>query len=342
MNEKTEAAPLYESLQDLIGQAISDEIAAGAEQPDWCDSEIDRLADAVMAALPKRRTTLSPELLVALDEAAKNGATVAQVAGGGLVFINRGKQLEDGADLNCLACGGSGHADDARGAAAPAGADDAFAAFCDREGYPSDGRCDAALRKAFDAGRGAQPTADAAPVDADKMRAQGRAEALAILMGLSAEGGIDAYTGWSKPVGPEDEGDAYWDEPKLRELFAVDGTLADMMNKAEAEHYQYLGMQQEAQHAKNFASNMHNSGKVRDVLAKAGEYDLIADLCRAAEPSTAQGDALSQQVAPSAQQERAWFKQWLAGLDGNITVDQVEFGRRVWAERARRAAKGGA
>lgn len=53
MNDKTETAPLHDSLRDLIGQAISDEIAAGAEQPDWCDSrEIDRLADAVLAVLP--------------------------------------------------------------------------------------------------------------------------------------------------------------------------------------------------------------------------------------------------------------------------------------------------
>lgn len=55
-----------------------------------------------------------------------------------------------------------------------------------------------------------------------------------------------------------------------------------------------------------------------------------------------QGDALSPQSAPTTQQERAWYKDWLAGLDGNITLDQIEFGRRVWAERARRAAEGGA
>ncbi|MRW84572.1 hypothetical protein GJ698_10795 [Pseudoduganella sp. FT26W] len=50
MNDKTATAPPHDDLRDLIGQAISDEIAAGAEQPDWCDSrEIDRLADAVLA-----------------------------------------------------------------------------------------------------------------------------------------------------------------------------------------------------------------------------------------------------------------------------------------------------
>lgn len=170
MNDKTVTAPLHDNLRDLIGQAISDEIAAGAAQPDWCDSrEIDRLADAVLAVLPKRRTALSPELRSALEEAAKTGASLAEVPGGGLVFINRGEQPEDDLDLNCPACGGSGHADDARGAApASARADDAFAAFCDREGYPSDGPFDTALCKAFDAGRAAHPSADATPAwDAD-------------------------------------------------------------------------------------------------------------------------------------------------------------------------------
>ena len=46
-------------------------------------------------------------------------------------------------------------------------------------------------------------------------------------------------------------------------------------------------------------------------------------------------------TAPTAQQERAWFKDWLANLGGDVTVDQIEFGRRAWAERARRAAEGG-
>lgn len=44
--------------------------------------------------------------------------------------------------------------------------DAAFAQFCDRKGYPSDGAFDAALRRAFDAGRAAHPPADGALVDA--------------------------------------------------------------------------------------------------------------------------------------------------------------------------------
>jgi hypothetical protein len=49
----------------------------------------------------------------------------------------------------------------------------------------------------------------------------------------------------------------------------------------------------------------------------------------------------SERVAsPTVNTERAWYKEWLASLTDQITVDQVEFGRRVWAERARRAAAG--
>lgn len=125
----------------------------------------------------------------------------------------------------------------------------------------------------------------AKPVDADAMRAAGRAEAMEILMQLDPESGIDEYTGWGKSGAPEDEGSAYWKVDKLRELFSVDGSLADMMDKAEGEYWHYKGLQMEAEHAKNFAANMHNSGKVREVLAKAGEYDLMADLCRASQPS---------------------------------------------------------
>lgn len=122
----------------------------------------------------------------------------------------------------------------------------------------------------------------------DAGRQQGRAEALAIIMELDPEGGIDAYTGWSTPVGPEDEGSAYWDADKLRELFATDGALADMMDKAEGEYWRYQGLQDEAERAHNFAANMHSSGKVREVLAKAGEFDLMGQLCASAPQQHAQ------------------------------------------------------
>lgn len=147
-------------------------------------------------------------------------------------------------------------------------------------------------------------------------RKQGRAEALAILLQLDPECGIDEYTGWSTPVGPEDEGAAYWEEEKLRELFGADSALADMMDRAEAEYWKYLGMQNEAERAKNFAVNMHNSGRVREVLAKAGEFDLMGELCTAA-PVAAPVDVAAANVQPDAEAYsdmlREFFCQYAAG-----------------------------
>jgi hypothetical protein len=148
-------------------------------------------------------------------------------------------------------------------------------------------------------------------------RKQGRAEALAILMQLDPEGGIDKYTGWSTPVGPEDEGAAHWEEEKLRELFAADGALADMMDRAEAEYWKYLGMQDEAESAKNFAANMHNSGKVREVLSRAGEFDLMGHLCTTAP------------VQPFQQRVQPWM---MACFGTEISADTKERNHRFFEE----------
>jgi hypothetical protein len=56
---------------------------------------------------------IDPELKAALEKAAQTGETIIEHAGK-LVFINRGEQPEDTAHLDCPACGGSGHKDDAR------------------------------------------------------------------------------------------------------------------------------------------------------------------------------------------------------------------------------------
>jgi hypothetical protein len=139
------------------------------------------------------------------------------------------------------------------------------------------------------------PKQEAPTDECDTWRAAGRAEALSILMGLCPETGIDEYTGWSSSGSPEDEGCAHWNEEKLRELLHVDSALADMMSKAEAAYYDYRSQKDEAEHAKAFAANMHSSGRVREVLAKAGEYDLIGDLCRAA-PAAANGVMTDEQI----------------------------------------------
>lgn len=73
MNTENDSGRPAADLRDLIGQAISDEIAAGAEQPDWRDSrEIDRLADAVLVALRAEQIlppeAAEPELNIIIDD----------------------------------------------------------------------------------------------------------------------------------------------------------------------------------------------------------------------------------------------------------------------------------
>lgn len=59
----------HEDLRDAVGQAISDEIASGAEQPDWCDSrEVDRLANAAMLVLLMNASTHPPAESITLAE----------------------------------------------------------------------------------------------------------------------------------------------------------------------------------------------------------------------------------------------------------------------------------
>lgn len=93
--------------------------------------------------------------------------------------------------------------------------------------------------------------------------------------------------GWSSEnvMNERNGGDWVRYEDHAAEVARLQAALADMLDKAEAEYWHYKGLQMEAEHAKNFAANMHNSDKVREVLAKAGEYDLMADLFRASQPS---------------------------------------------------------
>lgn len=164
-------------------------------------------------------------------------------------------------------------------------------------------------------------------------RRLGRAEALAILMQLDAETGIDDYIGWTSSDTPEGEGSAYWKLGKLRELFSVDGDLADMMDQAESQYWHYKGLQGEAERAHNFAVNMHSSGRVREVLAKAGEYDLMADLCRAAQaaPVAAMPEGWREFAEAIANNydciDRETDEEMCCGCSGLIDYDGVEHHR---------------
>lgn len=84
------------------------------------------------------------------------------------------------------------------------------------------------------------------PADVMEARAQGRTEVLAIVLGLEAETGLDEYT-QSIPPGPSGEWGTAWDEAKLRELFSADDTAWSLLQKAEGEYWNNLGLREEAE-----------------------------------------------------------------------------------------------
>ncbi|KAB8062079.1 hypothetical protein GCN74_03360 [Janthinobacterium sp. FT14W] len=77
------------------------------------DTRIAQLA----AQLVRRRTPLSPETQQAIAAARAAGQTIAATPAG-LVFMNDGAELGRG-ELDCPACGGSGHAGDVAAGSAP-------------------------------------------------------------------------------------------------------------------------------------------------------------------------------------------------------------------------------
>ncbi len=84
------------------------------------------------------------------------------------------------------------------------------------------------------------------PQDVMEARAQGRAEALAIVLGLDAEEGLSEYTD-SVPPGPDGEWGTQWNEAKLRELLRADDTAWSLLQEAEGEYWHNLGLREEAQ-----------------------------------------------------------------------------------------------
>ncbi len=85
------------------------------------------------------------------------------------------------------------------------------------------------------------------PMDVATARAQGRSEALAILLETSAETFPDDHMGNSQIA---DTGDysTHWDEPNLRALLKTDDTAWSLMQKAEGEYWHNLGVRTDTKH----------------------------------------------------------------------------------------------
>lgn len=86
--------------------------ARDCEAPSFANQvrERDARIAQLEAQLVRRRAPLSPEAQQAITAARAAGQTIAATPGG-LVFLNSGTKQDDG-ELDCPACGGSGHAGD--------------------------------------------------------------------------------------------------------------------------------------------------------------------------------------------------------------------------------------
>ena len=84
------------------------------------------------------------------------------------------------------------------------------------------------------------------PTEILEARAQGRAEALAIILGLEAETGLDDYAD-SIPPGPAGEWGTAWNEEKLSELLRADDSAWSLLQEAEGEYWHNLGLREDAE-----------------------------------------------------------------------------------------------
>lgn len=110
-------------------------------------------------------------------------------------------------------------------------------------------------------------------------RAQGREEALAIILAESAE---DPF---AECIAYDSEGDCYWDEDKLRALMHIGDKKHDAYDRAEAAHWDALGHKEEAEREMLLVQKAPFYKPLTDFLAKHEAWDLMGDLKRAAQPA---------------------------------------------------------
>jgi hypothetical protein len=85
------------------------------------------------------------------------------------------------------------------------------------------------------------PQATVEPLTIAEAICQGRAEAVAIILGLSAEGGLDEYSD-SVPFADTGDYDSVWNEAKLHELFRTRDTVWSKLQETTGEFYRYAGL----------------------------------------------------------------------------------------------------
>lgn len=100
------------------------------------------------------------------------------------------------------------------------------------------------LRAALALGANLKPAASV-PKDVVEARAQGRAEALAIILDLDPEAGLDEYVE-SFPSGCSGDYSAEWNEEKLRGLLRSDDSAWSLLQATEGHYWDQLGYSEAA------------------------------------------------------------------------------------------------
>jgi len=119
------------------------------------------------------------------------------------------------------------------------------------------------LRKIVDAALAAARPMAAVPADLIEARAQGRAEALAIILGLDAESGLDECTE-SHPIADTGEYGTSWNESELRKLLRADDSAWSLLQEAEGLYWEHIGLRDEAE-MRNRAVSL-NEKSLKDAL----------------------------------------------------------------------------
>jgi hypothetical protein len=84
------------------------------------------------------------------------------------------------------------------------------------------------------------------PTDVLEARAQGRAEALAIILALDAESGLDECT-YSYPIADTGEYGTGWNEDVLRELLHADDSAWSLLQETEGEFWHNVCLREDAE-----------------------------------------------------------------------------------------------
>lgn len=132
----------------------------------------------------------------------------------------------------------------------------------------------------------AQPPAPAAeegravlsPLD---YRAQGRMEAMQIILSEDAESPFDSCA-TSSANGDAGDYSTYWNEAKLRELLHIDDTAYNAFDKAEYSYWDSTAKIEQAERAMRVIERAPYFKPLHDFLAKHQEWNLLHDLQAAA------------------------------------------------------------